>query len=563
MPTIRKGAPMTAISSTPQWKMLEADAAVLARISMRALFEGDADRFARYSIDAAGLFLDFSKNKLTDEVVEHLLALAVTADVEGRRKAMFAGEAINTTEDRAVLHVALRAGATDAYSIAGEDVSVAVRAELNKMKDFCARVHQGAFKGYNGKALDTVVNIGIGGSDLGPQMATAALQPFWIAGRRTFFVSNVDGQHLADALDACDPERTLFIIASKTFTTQETMANATSARAWFLENGGGESDIAKHFIALSTNAEAVAAFGIDSGNMFQFWDWVGGRYSLWSAIGLSIALQAGFENFEQLLAGARRMDEHFKTAPLAQNMPVMLALAGVWNRNFIGAAAHAILPYDQHLARLPAYLQQADMESNGKRVARDGAVVAHATGPVLFGEPGTNGQHAFYQLLHQGTDIISADFIAPAISQRELGDHHQILLSNFLAQTEALMRGKTEAEVRDELRGEGKSDAEIAALSPHKVFPGDRPTNSILMERLDPETLGSLIALYEHKIFVEGVIWGINSFDQWGVELGKVLATKILPEIAAAGEAKSQAKAHDVSTNGLIDKINAMRGKAK
>jgi glucose-6-phosphate isomerase len=563
MPTIRKGAPMTEISSTPQWKTLEADAAGLARTSMRELFEGDADRFARYSIDATGLFLDYSKNKLTDEVVEHLLALAVTADVEGRRKAMFAGEAINTTEDRAVLHVALRAGATDAYSVAGEDVSVAVRAELNKMKGFCKRVHQGAFKGYSGKALDTVVNIGIGGSDLGPQMATAALQPFWIDGRRTFFVSNVDGQHLADALDACDPERTLFIIASKIFTTQETMANATSARAWFLENGGGESDIAKHFIALSTNAEAVAAFGIDSGNMFQFWDWVGGRYSLWSAIGLSIALQVGFSNFEKLLAGARRMDEHFKTAPLAQNMPVMLALTGVWNRNFIGASAHAILPYDQHLARLPAYLQQADMESNGKRVARDGAVVAHATGPVLFGEPGTNGQHAFYQLLHQGTDIISADFIAPAFSQRELGDHHQILLSNFLAQTEALMRGKTQTEVRDELRGQGKSDAEIDALSPHKVFPGDRPTNSILMERLDPETLGSLIALYEHKIFVEGVIWGINSFDQWGVELGKVLAREILPEIAAAGEAKPQAKAHDTSTNGLIDKINAMRGKAK
>jgi glucose-6-phosphate isomerase len=561
MPTIRKGAPMTAISSTPQWKTLEADAAGLARVPMRALFEGDADRFARYSIDAAGLFLDYSKNKLTDEVVEHLLALAVTADVEGRRKAMFAGEAINTTENRAVLHVALRAGATDAYSIAGEDVSVAVRAELNKMKGFCKRVHQGAFKGYSGKALDTVVNIGIGGSDLGPQMATTALQPFWIAGRRTFFVSNVDGQHLADALDACDPERTLFIIASKTFTTQETMANATGARAWFLENGGGKSDIAKHFIALSTNAEAVAAFGIDSGNMFQFWDWVGGRYSLWSAIGLSIALQAGFENFEQLLAGARRMDEHFKIAPLAQNMPVMLALAGVWNRNFIGASAHAILPYDQHLARLPAYLQQADMESNGKRIGADGAVVAHATGPVLFGEPGTNGQHAFYQLLHQGTDIISADFIAPAFSQRELGDHHQILLSNFLAQTEALMCGKTQTEVRDELRGEGKADAEIDALSPHKVFPGDRPTNSILMERLDPETLGSLIALYEHKIFVEGVIWGINSFDQWGVELGKVLATKILPEIAAAGEAKPDAKTHDASTNGLIDKINAMRGK--
>ncbi len=554
---------MTGISSTPQWNALENDAAGLAGMSLRTLFEGDPERFARYSIEAAGLFLDYAKNKLTDEVVDHLLALAAAADVEGRRAAMFAGEAINVTEGRAVLHVALRAAVTDGYKVADVDVSAVVCAELKKMQGFCRRVHQGAFKGYSGKALDTVVNIGIGGSDLGPQMATVALQPYWIDGRRTFFVSNVDGQHLADTLDAVDPEHTLFIVASKTFTTQETMTNATSARAWFLKNGGAESDIAKHFIALSTNAEAVAAFGIDRDNMFQFWDWVGGRYSLWSAIGLSIALQAGFDNFEKLLAGARRMDDHFKTAPLAQNMPVMLALVGVWNRNFIGAAAHAILPYDQHLARLPAYLQQADMESNGKRVGADGSDVAHATGPVLFGEPGTNGQHAFYQLLHQGTDIVSADFIAPAISQRELGDHHEKLLSNFLAQTEALMCGKTEAEVRDELSREGMADAEIDALSPHKVFPGDRPTNSILMERLEPETLGGLIALYEHKIFVEGVIWGINSFDQWGVELGKVLARNILPEIAAAGENKPQATAHDASTNGLINKVNAMRGKVR
>ncbi len=552
---------MTEISSTPQWKALEADAAGLAQVPMRALFDSDPDRFARYSIEAAGLFLDYAKNKLTDQVVDHLLALAAAADVEERRAAMFAGEAINVTEGRAVLHVALRAAATDAYSTAGEDASALVQAELKKMKGFCDRVHQGAFKGYSGKALDTVVNIGIGGSDLGPQMAAAALQPFWIDGRRTFFISNVDGQHLAAALDAVDPERTLFVIASKTFTTQETMTNAKSARAWFFENGGGEDDIAKHFVALSTNAEAVAAFGIDRENMFQFWDWVGGRYSLWSAIGLSIALQVGFDNFTKLLAGAQRMDQHFKTTPMAQNMPVMLALVGVWNRNFIGISAHAILPYDQHLARLPAYLQQADMESNGKRVSADGSVVAHATGPVLFGEPGTNGQHAFYQLLHQGADIVSADFIAPAISQRELGDHHEKLLSNFLAQTEALMRGKTEAEVRDELRGEGKSDAEIDALSPHKIFPGDRPTNSILMERLEPETLGSLIALYEHKIFVEGVIWGINSFDQWGVELGKVLARNILPEIAGAGEEKPSATAHDASTNGLINRINAIRRK--
>ncbi len=553
---------MTGISSTPEWKILENDAAALAKVSMRTLFRDDPARFGRYSVEAAGLFLDYSKNKITDQVVGHLLGLAAAADVEDRRRAMFAGEAINTTENRAVLHVALRGGPEAGYSVGGEDVSALVQAELKKMKAFCGRVHQGDFKGYTGKALDTVVNIGIGGSDLGPQMATAALRPYWLAGRRTFFVSNVDGQHIVDTLGEVDPERTLFIVASKTFTTQETLTNARSARAWFLRHGGAESDIAKHFVALSTNADAVAAFGINRDNMFQFWDWVGGRYSLWSAIGLSIALQVGFSNFEQLLAGARAMDEHFRRAPLAENMPAMLALVGVWNRNFQGIAAHAALPYDQHLLRLPAYLQQADMESNGKRVGLDGAPVAYETGPVIFGEPGTNGQHAFYQLLHQGTDIISADFIAPAVSQSELGDHHEKLLSNFLAQTEALMRGKTEAEVREELAAEGKTKTEINALAPHKVFPGDRPTNSILMEKLTPETLGALIALYEHKIFVEGAVWGIDSFDQWGVELGKVLAKNVLPELGPLGAAQPAAAGHDASTNGLIDRINAIRARS-
>jgi len=550
---------MSDISAGKAWKTLAQDAEALAGVSMRSLFENDPDRFGRYSIEAAELFLDYSKNKITDEVVAHFADLAREADVEGARKRLFAGEPINVTEGRAVLHPALRDFSMRDYFVSGENVSLAVRAELAKMKAFVASVHSGERKGHTGKPLETVVNIGIGGSDLGPQMVVEALRPCWIDGRRAFFVSNVDGQHLADTLAEVDPETTLFIIASKTFTTQETMTNAASARDWFLKSGASKADIAKHFIALSTNAAAVEAFGIDRANMFEFWDWVGGRYSLWSAIGLSIALQVGFDNFEKLLRGAHAMDEHFRAAALEENMPVMLALIGVWNRNFMGASAHAVLPYDQHLHRLPAYLQQADMESNGKRVGADGAPVNIDTGPVIFGEPGTNGQHAFYQLLHQGTDLISADFIAPAVSQSETGDHHEKLLSNFLAQTEALMCGKTPEEAREELAGEGRSKAEIDALAAHKVFPGNRPTNSILMERLTPETLGALIALYEHKIFVQGVIWGINSFDQWGVELGKTLAKKILPEIAAAGEEKPAASGHDASTNGLIDRINKIR----
>lgn len=552
---------MSDISKSKSWQALEAAAGSLGATTLRKLFADDGARFERYCLEGAGLFLDFSKNKITEDVVNDLIELAAEADIEGARKAMFAGEPINATEGRAVLHPALRDFAMRDYHVDGENVSLLVRAELEKMKAFCEAVQSGAHKGHTGKAIDTIVNIGIGGSDLGPQMVVEALRPFWLEGRRAFFVSNVDGQHLTDTLAQVDPETTLFIVASKTFTTQETMTNAESAKDWFLANGASKGDVAKHFVALSTNARAVEAFGVDQENMFVFWDWVGGRYSLWSAIGLSIALQVGYDNFEKLLRGAHAMDEHFRTAPLAENMPVMLALVGVWNRNFLNIATHAVLPYDQHLLRLPAYLQQADMESNGKRMRKDGAPVTTATGPVIFGEPGTNGQHAFYQLLHQGTDVISADFIAPAVSQSETGNHHEKLLSNFLAQTEALMRGKTEIEVREELAAEGRNEHEIDALAPHKVFPGDRPTNSILMEKLTPETLGALIALYEHKIFCQGVIWGINSFDQWGVELGKVLAKSILPELAKAGEAKPAATKHDASTNGLINRINELRKK--
>lgn len=550
---------MTNIVGTPQWRALKKNAEAIAATRIGALFDGDADRFQRYCVSAAGLFLDYSKNKISDEILTGLLALARARGLEARRDAMFAGEKINETEDRAVLHAALRAGAGADFSAGGAPVSALVDAECARMEKFTGAVHSGALTGHTGKPLTTVVNIGIGGSDLGPQMVVEALRPYWIEGRRSYFVSNVDGRHLADALAGIDPETTLFIIASKTFTTQETLANARSAKAWFLNSGAGESDVAKHFIALSTNEEAVTAFGIDAQNMFRFWDWVGGRYSLWSAIGMSIALQVGFSNFEKLLAGARAMDVHFQTAALGENMPALLALVGVWNRNFQNIRAHAVLPYDQHLHRLPAYLQQADMESNGKRVAMDGAPVTCQTGPVLFGEPGTNGQHAFYQLLHQGTDIIAADFIAAATTASPCGGHHEMLLANFLAQGEALMCGKTEARARAELAASGAAPADIDRLAPHKVFPGDRPSNSILMERLTPQTLGSLIALYEHKIFCQGVIWGINSFDQWGVELGKALAVNILPEIAGPGEASSAATAHDSSTNGLIDWINKAR----
>ena len=550
-------------SKTPEWLKLEDAAVRLRKTNMRALFADDPERFGRFSMEAAGLFFDYSKNKIDKAALDELIALGETAGLEDARKRMFAGEKINTTEDRAVLHVALRDFSMRDYHVDGQKVSALVRTELDKMKAFASRVHGGDLKGFTGARLVDVVNIGIGGSDLGPKMAVEALRPYWVEGRRTFFVSNVDGQHLSDVLSVVDPETTLFVIASKTFTTQETLTNAESAKAWFLENGGTEEAIANQFVALSTNAQAVSAFGIDVKNMFQFWDWVGGRFSLWSAIGLPIVLQVGFDNFEKFLRGAHAMDEHFRTAPLAENMPALMALLGVWNRNFMGSPAHAVLPYDEHLSFLAAYLQQAEMESNGKGRRQSGAPVRYSTCPVIFGEPGTNGQHAFYQLIHQGTDVISADFIAPALSQSPLGDHHEKLLANFVAQTEALMRGRTEDEARAELEADGRRQDEIDLLSLHKAFPGDRPTNSILMERLTPETLGALIALYEHKIFCQGVIWGVNSFDQWGVELGKVLAKGVLRELGPEGEAMPAASAHDASTNGLIDRINRIRANGK
>ncbi len=528
-----------------------------ASLVMRELFAADPARFARYSRQAAGVLLDYSKNRVNDRTMERLFALARGAGVEERRSAMFAGEKLNVTEGRAVLHVALRRRSPDPIYVAGRDVMPDVRAVLAKMRDFTARLESGAFAGHTGKKLTHLVNIGIGGSDLGPVMVTEALRPYARAGVTPHFVSNVDGTHLAEVLRRVDPETTLFIVASKTFTTQETLANAKSAREWLVGRLGDPAAVAKHFVALSTNTEQVRAFGIDPANMFEFWDWVGGRYSLWSAIGLSIAATLGMDRFDELLDGAFAMDRHFQEAPLEDNLPVILGLLGVWCTNFLGAETHAILPYDQYMHRFPAYFQQGDMESNGKRVDLDGAPVDYATGPVLWGEPGTNGQHAFYQLIHQGTRLVPCDFLVPALSQNPLGEHHDLLLSNFLAQTEALMRGKTVEEARAELEKKGLAPAEVARLAPHKVFPGNRPTNSLVFERLDPKTLGALIALYEHKIFVQGVLWNVNSYDQWGVELGKELASRILPELRDAAEITS----HDSSTNGLLAWLKARRAR--
>ena len=511
--------------------------------------------FARFSLRLDDLLLDYSKNRITDETLRLLLDLARQADVAGWRDRMFAGDRINTTEQRAVLHTALRNRSNRPVAVDGKDVMPAVNAVLAQMRDFSGRVRDGAWRGHAGQTITDVVNLGIGGSDLGPLMVCEALRPYQRSDLRPHFVSNVDGAHLVHTLEGLDPGRTLFVVASKTFTTQETMTNAASARAWLVERLGDERAVGRHFVAVSTNAQAVAAFGIDPANMFVFWDWVGGRYSLWSAIGLPIALAVGFERFEELLAGGHAMDEHFRSAPLERNLPVILALLGVWYRNFLGAESHAVLPYDQHLHRLPAYLQQADMESNGKSVQRDGIPVDYATGPIIWGEPGTNGQHAFYQLVHQGTALIPADFLAAAESLTPLGDHHDKLLANFFAQPEALAFGKTALQAQAELEREGLTGAALAALLPHKVFPGNRPSNAILYRRLDPATLGRLIALYEHKIFIQGVLWNINSFDQWGVELGKQLAKAILPELADATPIAS----HDSSTNGLINHLKALR----
>ncbi|WP_456383088.1 glucose-6-phosphate isomerase [Hydrogenimonas sp.] len=536
---------------TDAWKRLEKLREEGRGENLRKMFLSDAGRFEKFSRTFADeILLDFSKNLIDEEIFETLLALAVECDVKGAAEAMFKGEKINRTENRAVLHTALRNRSDTPVFVDGEDVMPKIDAVLKRMKEFCAQIHSGEWRGYTGKKITDIVNIGIGGSDLGPVMVTEALRAYKLDDIEPHFVSNVDGTHIAETLKRVDPETTLFLIASKTFTTQETMTNAHTARAWFLKAAGDEKAVAKHFVAMSTNAEAVEAFGIDLKNMFEFWDWVGGRYSLWSAIGLSIALTIGFDRFVELLEGAHEMDNHFRTAPFSDNLPVIMALLGIWYNNFHGAESHAILPYDQYMHRFAAYLQQGDMESNGKYVDRDGNKVTYQTGPIIWGEPGTNGQHAFYQLIHQGTKLIPCDFIAPAVSLNPIGEHHKILLSNFFAQTEAMAFGKTKEEVEREFLEAGKSLDEVADLIPHKVFEGNRPTNSILVRKMTPKTLGKLIAMYEHKIFVQGVIWNIYSFDQWGVELGKQLAKKILPELDDAKEVTS----HDASTNGLINR---------
>ena len=499
--------------------------------------------------------MDFSKNNLTQETLGLLRQLTEECGLTQAKEAMFNGEKINRTENRAVLHTALRNRSNTPVLVDGKNVMPEVNAVLAKMKSFCERVISGEWKGYTGKAITDVINIGIGGSDLGPYMVTEALRPY--KNHLTMhFVSNVDGTHIAETLKKVNPETTLILVASKTFTTQETMTNALSARDWFLAAAKDPAHVAKHFAALSTNAKAVAEFGIDTNNMFEFWDWVGGRYSLWSAIGLSIALSIGFENFEALLSGAHEMDKHFRHAPLAQNIPTTLALVGLWNTNFLGAQTEAILPYDQYLHRFAAYFQQGNMESNGKYVGRDGNVIdGYQTGPIIWGEPGTNGQHAFYQLIHQGTILIPCDFIAPAQSHNPLSDHHNKLLSNFFAQTEALAFGKTKEQVEAEFLNAGKTLAEVKDIVPFKVFTGNKPTNSILLQKITPFTLGALIAMYEHKIFVQGVLFNIYSFDQWGVELGKQLANRILPELVNNEKVES----HDSSTNGLINQFKAWR----
>lgn len=520
---------------------------------LRDLF-GDKARFDKFSIKFGDILLDYSKNRINDETHKLLLELAGECGVKEAIESMFNGEKINETEDRAVLHTALRHPKKSGFILEGKDISVDIHRVLDKMESFSAKVINGEWKGYSGKPVEHIVNIGIGGSDLGPEMVTEALKPY-SNHLKLHFVSNVDGSHLAETLKKVDPETTLFMIASKTFTTQETMANAYSARDWFLNNGGTKDEVAKHFVAISTNESGVSEFGIDTANMFEFWDWVGGRYSLWSAIGLSIACGIGFPNFRLLLDGAHETDKHFRNTDFKENIPVTLALLGIWYTNFFEAQSQAILPYDQYMHRFAAYFQQGDMESNGKSTDRDGDVIDYQTGPVIWGEPGTNGQHAFYQLIHQGTKLIPCDFIAPAQSHNPIGNHHQLLLSNFFAQTEALMNGKNRTEVEAELKASGKKAREIVELAPFKVFDGDKPTNSILVKKITPFTLGSLIAIYEHKIFVQGVIWNIFSFDQWGVELGKQLAGQILPELKNDAEVDG----HDSSTNGLINQYKAWR----
>lgn len=522
--------------------------------SLKDLFTEDASRFEKFSILFEDILVDYSKNRIDDTTMALLMQLARECKLDQAIKAMFSGEKINQTEGRQVLHIALRNQGNAPILVDGKNVMEEVNKVLEKMDKFSQAIISGSWKGYTGKAITDVVNIGIGGSDLGPVMVTEGLKAYKNH-LNMHFVSNIDGTHIAETLKNVDPETTLFLIASKTFTTQETMTNANSAKDWFLNSGAAQADVAKHFAALSTNAKDVAAFGIDTDNMFEFWDWVGGRYSLWSAIGLPIALSIGFDNFKQLLAGAHVADTHFENAEFENNVPVILALIGIWYINFFDAETQAILPYDQYMHRFAAYFQQGDMESNGKHVDRNGNDVTYETGPIIWGEPGTNGQHAFYQLIHQGTRLIPCDFIAPAQSLNPLGDHHPILLSNFFAQTEALMNGKTKEQVIAELEKEGKSKEEIEKLAPFKVFEGNRPTNSILLKKVTPFSLGSLIAIYEHKIFVQGIIWNIFSFDQWGVELGKQLAKSILPEL----EGDQEVQSHDASTNGLINQYKSWR----
>lgn len=542
-------------STTSAWKALKTHYESTKAIHLRDLFKMDANRFSDLSLTYGEMLFDFSKNRITKETIGLLLELAHTCQVKTGIEAMFNGDKINATEGRAVLHTALRSFSENPIISDGEDIMPAIKRVREQMRTFTNKIHTGAWLGYNGKRIKNIVNIGIGGSDLGPLMVTEALKHYKQETIHCYFVSNVDGTQIVETLKTLHPDETLFLIASKTFTTQETMTNAHTARQWLLDAASDPAAIAKHFVALSTNAEAVAAFGIDTDNMFEFWDWVGGRYSLWSAIGLSIALTIGYDNYEQLLRGAEFADKHFKETRFEANIPVMMALIGIWYTNFFGSQTEAILPYDQYLHRFAAYFQQGNMESNGKSVDRNGDAVSYATGPIIWGEPGTNGQHAFYQLIHQGTELIPCDFIAPAISLNPIGDHHTKLLSNFFAQTEALMNGKTAEEVKLELEQSPMNEAERNALIPFKVFKGNKPTNSFLLKRINPFNLGQLIAFYEHKIFVQGLIWNIFSFDQWGVELGKQLASKILPELNGA----EQITSHDASTNGLINTYKRYR----
>lgn len=550
---------MAALMTLPVWQKLCLHQQSIASTHMRDLFANDANRFDKYSLKFTDILFDYSKHRINDKTLPLLMQLAREANIENWRDRMFAGEKINITENRAVLHTALRNRSNTPVFVDGKDVMPDVNTVLAQMRQFSDKVRNGSWLGFTGKRITDIVNIGIGGSDLGPVMVCDALKPYASPDLQVHFVSNIDGAHLMRALEKCNPETTLFIVASKTFTTQETMTNAMSARTWFLSVAKDNVHVAKHFVALSTNAKAVQEFGIDIANMFAFWDWVGGRYSLWSAIGLSIALYVGMDNFEAMLTGAHEMDNHFKTAPLEQNMPVIMALIGVWYNNFFHVDTNAILPYDQGMARFPAYLQQADMESNGKFICRDGSRVKYKTGPVIWGEAGTNGQHAFYQLIHQGTQIVPCDFLMPVHSHYAIGKHgyahHKILLANFLAQTQSLMLGKTSEEARVELEKQGMSGEALEKLLPHKVFEGNRPSTSIMFDKLTPNTLGKLIALYEHKIFVQGMIWGINSYDQWGVEYGKQIAQEILPLLTSDDRICS----FDSSTNGLINYTKALK----